>query len=121
MQEKSLTSQRLVYDAIRNGGSQLSDFQIIPALRKNYLLSYQRYKLELEKNAKEKATNSAGLKRKIKHDEIGKMKKQRMDLETVIKALKDGLIKETLLAKDNQDLSSTVKAAAFCRTLKQKE
>ena len=34
MQEKSLTLQRLVYDAVHNGGSQLSDFQITPALRK---------------------------------------------------------------------------------------
>ena len=34
---------------------------------------------------------------------------------------KDGIIKETLLADNNQDLSLTVKAAAFCRTLKQKE
>ena len=33
----------------------------------------------------------------------------------------DGLIKETLLADNNQDLSSTVKADAFCRTLKQKK
>ena len=75
MQEKSLTSQRLVYDAIDNGSSQLSDFQITPALRKSCLLSYQRYKLELEKNAKEKANNGADLKRKIKH-EIQKVKKQ---------------------------------------------
>ena len=33
MQEKFLTSQRLVYDTKHNGGSQLSDFQITPALR----------------------------------------------------------------------------------------
>ena len=38
MQEKSLASQRLVY-AIHNGGSQLSGFQITPALRKSCLLS----------------------------------------------------------------------------------
>ena len=121
MQEKSLTSQRLVYDAIHNGSSQLSDFQITPALRKSCLLSYQRYKLELEKNAKEKANNSADLKRKIKHDEIQKVIKQKMDLESTIKALKDGIIKDTLLADDNQGLSSIAKGAAFRRTLKKKE
>ena len=44
-----------------------------------------------------------------------------MDLEAIIKALKDGIIKETLLADDKQDLSSTAKAAAFCRTLKKKK
>ena len=44
-----------------------------------------------------------------------------MDLKATIKALKDGIIKETLLVYDNQDLSLTAKAAVFCRTLKQKE
>ena len=107
IQEKSLTPQRLVYDAIRNGGSQLSVFQITPALRKSCLLSCQRYKLDLEKKV-----NSVDLKRKIKH-EIQKVKKQNMVLEATIKALKDGIIKEALLADDNQDLPSTVKAAVF--------
>ena len=78
MQEKPLTSQRVVYDAIHDGGSQLSDFQITPALRKSCMLSYQRYKLELEKNAKEKASNSADLKRKTKYDEMQKVKEQRI-------------------------------------------
>ena len=86
IQEKSLTSQRLVYDAVHNGGSQLSVFQITPALRKSCLLSCQRYKLELEK----KVSNSADLKRKIKR-EIQKVKKQNMGLEATIKALKDGI------------------------------
>jgi len=49
MLEKSFICQRLVYDVIHNGGSKLSDFQITPALRKNCLLSSEKYKLELEK------------------------------------------------------------------------
>ena len=44
-----------------------------------------------------------------------------MKLQATIKALKDGIIKETMLADNNQDLSQTAKAATFCRTLKQKE
>ena len=72
IKKKLFTLQRPAYGAIHNGGSQLSDFQITPALRKSYLLSYQRYKLELEENAEEKENNSADLKRKIKHDEIVK-------------------------------------------------
>ena len=120
MQGESLTSQRLVYDSIHSGGSQLSDFQITPALRKSCLLSYQKYKLE-QKKAEEKESNSADLKRKLKHDEIQKVKKQKLDLEATIKVLRDAIIKETLLADDNQDLSYTAKAAAFCRSLKQKK
>ena len=53
------------------------------------------------------------LKRKIKEDEIKKVKKQKMDLEATIRALKDGIIKETLLSDNNHDLSSTGKVAAF--------
>ena len=34
MEEKSLTSQRLVYDAIHNGNAKLTDFQVTSALRK---------------------------------------------------------------------------------------
>ena len=67
-----------MYDAIHDGGSQLSDFQITPALRKSCMLFYQRYKLELEKNAEEKASNSADLKRKTKYDEMQKVKEQRI-------------------------------------------
>ena len=42
------------------------------------MLSYQRYKLELEKNAEEKASNSADLKCKTKCDEMQKVKEQRI-------------------------------------------
>ena len=89
-------------------------------MRRNCLLSYQKYKLE-QKRAEEKENSKADLKRKIKHEEIQQVKKQKMDLEeATIKALKDAIVKETLLANGNQDLSSTAKAAAFCRSLKKK-
>ena len=97
------------------------DFQITPALRKSCPLSYQRCKLGLEKNAEEKANNSADLKRKIKHDDTQKVKKQKDGFRSNYQSTLDGLIKKTLLADNNQDLSSTVKADAFCRTLKQKK
>ena len=38
MEEKSLKSQRLVYDTINNGNAKLTDFQITPASRKSCLL-----------------------------------------------------------------------------------
>ena len=54
MEEKSLTSQRLVYDAIHDGNAKLIDFQITPALRTGYLLSHQQCKMELETKVEEK-------------------------------------------------------------------
>ena len=74
MEEKSLTSQRLVYDAIHDGNAKLTDFQITPALRKSCLLSHQQNKMELEKKAEEKQRSSTDLKRKMKHDEISNVK-----------------------------------------------
>ena len=64
MEEKSLTSQRLVYDAIHDGNAKLTDFQITPALRKSCLLSHQQYKMELEKKVEEKQRSSTDLKLK---------------------------------------------------------
>ena len=66
MEEKSLTSQSLVYNAIHDGNAKLTDFQITPALRKSCLLSHQQYKMELEKKAEEKQRSSTDLKRKMK-------------------------------------------------------
>ena len=121
MEEKSLTSQRLVYDAIHDGNAKLTDFQITPALRKSCLLSHQQYEMELEKKAEEKQRSSADLKGKMKHDEISNVKKQRVKLEATIQSLTDGIIKEALLADDKKDLASTAKAAAFCCALNQKK
>ena len=121
MEEKSLTSQRLVYDTIHDGNAKLTDFQITPALRKSCLLSHQQYKMELEKKAEEKQRSSTDLKRKMKHDEISDVKKQRVELEATIQSLTDGIIKEALLADDKKDPASTAKAAAFCRALNQKK
>ena len=54
-------------------------------------------------------------------DEIDNIKKQKLSLEKTISALREGIINETLAADKNHDLSSTAKAAAFCKTLREKE
>ena len=117
MEEKSLTSQRLVYDAIHDGNAMLTDFQITPALRKGCLLSHQQYKMELEKKVEEKRRSSTDLRRKMKHGKISNVKKQRVEIETTIQSSTDGIIQEALLADDKKDPTSTAKAAAFCHAL----
>ena len=67
------------------------------------MLSYQKYKLELEKAAEKKTKSNRELKRKQKFDEI------------------EGFEKETLEADKNQDLGSISKAASFLCTIKEKE
>ena len=119
MEEKSVTSQRLVYDAIHDGNATLTDFQITPALRKSYLLSHQPYKMKLEKKTEEKQHSSTDLKRKMKHGKISNVKKQRVELEATIQSLTDEIIKEALLADEKKVPALTWKAAAFCRALNQ--
>ena len=103
MEEKSLTSQRLVYDAIHDGNAKLTHFQITLALRKGCLLSHQQYKMELEKKVEEKQGSSTDLRRKMKHDKISNVKKQRVEIEATIQSSTDGIIKEALLADDKKD------------------
>ena len=102
MEEKSLTSQRLVYDAIHDGNAKLTDFQITPTLRKGCLLSHQQYKMELEKKVEEKQRSSTDLKCKMKHDKISNVKNQRVEIEATIQSSTDGIIKEALLADDKK-------------------
>ena len=67
-----------------------------------------------------KVENSQELKRKLKIDSIGNIKKQKFQLQECINSLKEGFMSETLTANENQDLSSVNKAAAFLCSMKEK-
>ena len=49
------------------------------------------------------------------------MKKQKLNIQNSIASLRDGLEQETLNADVNKDLSCVARAAAFVRSLKEKE
>ena len=61
------------------------------------------------------------MKRKFKMDEITTIKRQKMLIQCSIEVLKEGVFTETLASDEKQDLSRTVKAASFYRSLKDKE
>ena len=85
------------------------------------MLSYQKYKLELQKAAEKKTESTIELKRKQQFDEIENIKKQKLKPQKTIVSLREGFEKETLEADKNQDFGSTSKAASFPRTMKEKE
>ena len=58
------------------------------------------------------------IKRKLKLDEIESVKKQKLNIESCIDNLKEGIINETLAADQNQ---ATARAASFYRTMQEKE
>ena len=78
MQEKSLISQRIVYDTIQScyDGKAL-DFQITPELRKSCRLAHQKYKLELNNMNYSKKEENFNLKRKLKQEEIQNVKNRK--------------------------------------------
>ena len=88
LKEKSITSQRTVYDGIQQHSSnKVSDFPISAEMRKSCSLSHQRYKDGLNKNKKEAVESDLILKRKAKDEEIQKLKQKISGIESCIKSL----------------------------------
>ena len=72
MKEKSLVSQRIVYDKTTSDNISISFFVITPELRKSCMLASQHYKWELKKVKEEKVRSEKG-----KCDELEKLKRKK--------------------------------------------
>ena len=121
MQEKSLTSKRIVYDTLQDSDQKIHEINITQDLRKHCRLAYLKYKTEMERITNENKQTEQTIKRKLKLDEIESVKKQKLNIESCIYNLKEGIINETLAADQNQDLIATARAASFCRTMQEKQ
>ena len=120
MQEKSLTSQRIVYDTLQDSDQKIHKINITQDLRKHCRLAYKKYKTEMERITNENKQTEQTIKRKLKLDEIESVKKQKLNIESCIDNLKEGIINETA-TDQNQDLIATARAASFCRTMQEKQ
>ena len=85
------------------------------------MLSYQKYKLKLQKSAEKKTDSTRQWKVKQKFDKIENIKKQKSTLQKAIVSLWEVFEKKTLEADKNQDHSSISKAASFLCTIKEKD
>ena len=121
MQEKSLISQRLIYDSIQSRDLKLHEFVITTDLRKSCKLAHQRYTQELEDSKQQQKQTSKDLKQKSKFGELEKVKKQKLDVQNSIGSLIVGITQETLNAEARQDCSNIVKAASFVCSLQEKQ
>ena len=121
MKEKSIVSQRLVYDTLASSNVKVHEFQVSQELRKSCILACKKYKIDLAMEKDYRVMNSMELKRKRKFDEIENVKKQKMNLLKTIDSLKEGFERETLAADENQDLTCIAKAASLLRSKKEKE
>ena len=121
MQEKSLTSQKIVYDTLQDSDQKIHEINITQDLRKHCRLAYQKCKTEMERITNENKQTEQIIKRKLKLDEIESVKKQKLNIESCIDNLKEGIINETLAVDQNQDLIATARAASFCRAMQEKQ
>ena len=120
MKEKSLISQRIVYDTIHSCyDGKVLDFQVTPGLRKACRLTYRKYKSELENTITAKKDN-VNLKRKLKREVIQNVKKQKLNDEDTINAVRKSVNYQTFAADQEQNLRVS-KAAAFIRMISEKE
>ena len=120
LQTITLISQQLIYDTLICTDSELHSFAISPAFYKSCKFVFSKYKADLERQREEKIAAEQSLKRKSTEDELQNAKKQKIDLETSIAALSEGLVKETLAAYKTKDMGNLAKDAAFCSDIKEK-
>ena len=105
MKEKSLISQRIVYDSIKSCcDGKILNFQTTPELRKASRLAHQKYKSQLENTSVAKREDNVNLKRKLKEEEIQNVKKQKLNVEDAINSLRKSVNCETLAADQEQNL-----------------
>ena len=117
MKQKSLASQRIVYDKLTSDNISISSSFITPELRKSCTLVSQHYKKELKKVKGDKVRSEQSLKCKAKREELENVKRRKADLDTTINALRDSIEQEILSSDKNQDLSAISKAAALLRLM----
>ena len=80
-----------------------------------------KYKSKLENTSVAKKEDNVNRKRKLKQEEIQNVKKQKLNVEDAINALRKSVNCETLAADQEQNLTRVSKAAAIIRMISEKE
>ena len=122
MKGRHLISQRIVYDTLQSCyDGKVLDFQVTSELKKACRLAHQKYKPELENTRVAKKEDNVNRKRKLKQEEIQNIKKQKLNVEDAINALRESVSCEILAADQEQNLTRVSKVAAFIRMISEKE
>ena len=109
-----------MYDAIHTGSSQLW-FSNYTCFEEKLSVILPKVQIGTRKKCQRKSKQQSRFETQNKTWWYPESEKTKDGFRSNYQSTLDGLIKETLLANNNQDLSSTVKADAFCRLLKQKK
>ena len=121
LQEKSLVSQRMVYDHIKSIKITIHGYELPSDLLKSCKLSNRRYNAALEDAKKQEKVDMVARKRKLIDEEIQVVKKKKDEVIKCIEVLKTDADKLSIEAEEKQNLDLLTKANSFRKTILEKE
>ena len=121
LQEKSLVSQRIVYDHINSNNVAIHQYQLPNDLVKSCKLAHSRYIADLKESKLNKAKEDSAGKRKLLNEEIVAVKKKKEDIEKCITILRRDADKLSSEAEEKRDFNLLTEANSFRKTASEKE
>ena len=121
LQEKSLVSQRMVYDHIKSNKITIHGYELPSDLLKSCKLSNRRYNAALEDAKKQEKVDMVARKRKLIDEEIQVVKKKKDEVIKCIEVLKTDADKLSIEAEEKRNLDLLTKANSFRKTILEKE
>ena len=118
--EKSLVSQRIVYDHINSNEIKVQEYDLPSDLLKSCKLANSRYITALEKVRKQKDDNVISKKRRLVDEEITLMKKKEEVLKCIDVLNKDAE-KMYIEAEEKRNFDLRTKANSFRKTVSDKQ
>jgi hypothetical protein len=119
--QKSLISQRIVYDHMTSLSIKVHEFTINSDLLKSCRMAHQRYTSELESKKDKTTKNEKERKRKLKLDEITDVKRRKDTLEACIISLSSDIDTYSIEAEYKNSMELLSKANAFRASVKEKK
>ena len=121
LQEKSIVSQRVVYDHLQSFSVDLHEYQMSNGLLKSCKAARQRYGTHLEDQKRKVNDDKKSNKRKLITDEINNVKDHKKRLISSIDALNTDIEKLCYKAEESENMDFLVKANAFRRKVTEKK
>nr|XP_047133757.1 uncharacterized protein LOC124811796 [Hydra vulgaris] len=121
LKERSLISQKIVYDHINSHDIVIHQYELPSDLLKSCKLAYNRYNIVLKENKDQLKVDELSRKRQLIDGDILVMKKQKESVAKCIEILKSDADKLSIEAEAKRDLTVLAKANSFRSTILEKE
>ena len=121
LQEKSLVSQRMVYDHTSSNKINIHEYELPSDLLKSCKLSNRRYNAALEETKEQEKIGTVARKRKLIDEDIQVAGKKKDEVTKCIEVLKTDADKLSIEAEERTNLDLLTKANSFRKTILEKE